>query len=634
VAATASPVSQRLEATWAEPRGIVAWLSTVDHKRIGIRYLTTSLVFFLAAGIEAAIMRAQLATPRNRLVAPETYDQLFSMHGVTMIFLFVTPCLFGFGNFLVPLMIGARDMAFPRLNAWGYWIFLGAGLFLYAGLALGQAPNDGWFNYVPLSDRAHTPGANIDYYNLGLITLALSTTGGAINFIVTILKLRAPGMSINRLPLYCWAILATSLAVVFAVPALTAANLMLELQRTYGFHFFDTGGGGDSLLWQHLFWVFGHPDVYIIFLPAAGIVSAVLPVFCRRPIVGYAWVAVATISTALIGFGVWVHHMFAVGLPQLSMAFFSAASMMVVIPAGVQMFAWVATILRGRPVLQSPMLFLLGFIATFVIGGLSGVMFAVVPFDQQVTDTYFVVAHFHYVLFGGAVFPILAGLYYWFPKMSGRMFDERLAVATFWLVFIGFNLTFFPMHIVGLLGMPRRVYTYPSGLGWSTLNLLSTLGAVVLAVGLFAILANLLWSLRRGVPAPANPWGGDTLEWATSSPPPAYNFAAIPVVGSAHPLWDELPDAQADPGLPREPLVLDEGHLTLETSVLDADVALPVEMPEGSPWPLLLAAAILLVPIGVIASLNWLALAGAALVLAAFCGWHWRDERVGEVGHT
>jgi|tagenome__1003787_1003787.scaffolds.fasta_scaffold20980225_2 cytochrome c oxidase subunit I+III len=630
MASTVIPVSSRLEERWKEPTGVRAWLSTVDHKRIGLRYLTTSLVFFLAAGIEAMIMRAQLATAHNRLVSPETYDQLFSMHGVTMIFLFVTPCLFGFGNFLVPLMIGARDMAFPRLNAWGFWVFLGAGLFMYAGLALGQAPNDGWFNYVPLSDRAHTPGANIDYYNLGLITLALSTTAGAINFIVTIFKLRAPGMSINRLPLYCWAILATSFAVVFAVPALTAANLMLELQRTYGFHFFDTARGGDALLWQHLFWVFGHPDVYIIFLPAAGIVSAVLPVFSRRPMVGYTWVAVATVSTALIGFGVWVHHMFAVGLPQLSMAFFSAASMMVVIPAGLQIFAWLATLLRGRPVLLSPMLFILGFVATFVIGGLSGVMFAVVPFDQQVTDTYFVVAHFHYVLFGGAVFPILAGLYYWYPKMSGRMFDERVAVTSFWLIFIGFNVTFFPMHIVGLLGMPRRVYTYPSGLGWETLNLLSTVGAVVLAVGLFTVLGNLLWSLRRGVPAQGDPWGGDTLEWSTPSPPPAYNFAVIPVVTSAHPNWDAPVVASDEPGLPGEPLVLDDGHLTAETTVLDADLAAPVEMPEGSLWPLLLALALLLIPIGIISSVDSLALTGVLLVLVTFAGWHWHDQLVGE----
>jgi cytochrome c oxidase subunit I+III len=630
MASTAIPVSRRLEQRWKEPTGLRAWLSTVDHKRIGIRYLSTSLVFFLAAGIEAMIMRAQLATAHNRLVSPETYDQLFSMHGVTMIFLFVTPCLFGFGNFLVPLMIGARDMAFPRLNAWGFWVFLGAGLFMYAGLALGQAPNDGWFNYVPLSDRAHTPGANIDYYDLGLITLALSTTAGAINFIVTIFKLRAPGMSINRLPLYCWAILATSFAVIFAVPALTAANLMLELQRTYGFHFFDTARGGDALLWQHLFWVFGHPDVYIIFLPAAGIVSAVLPVFSRRPMVGYAWVAVATVSTALIGFGVWVHHMFAVGLPQLSMAFFSAASMMVVIPAGLQIFAWIATLLRGRPVLLSPMLFILGFVATFVIGGLSGVMFAVVPFDQQVTDTYFVVAHFHYVLFGGAVFPILAGIYYWYPKMSGRMFDERVAVTSFWLIFIGFNVTFFPMHIVGLLGMPRRVYTYPPGLGWETLNLLSTVGAVVLAVGLFTVLGNVLWSLRSGVPAQGDPWGGDTLEWSTSSPPPAYNFAVIPIVTSAHPNWDAPVVASDEPGLPRAPLVLDDGHLTAETSVLDADLAAPVEMPEGSLWPLLLALAILVFPIGIISSVNALALIGVPLVLLAFAGWHWHDQLVGE----
>jgi cytochrome c oxidase subunit I+III len=627
--ATATAAEKQLERSWAEPRGPIAWISTVDHKRIGIRYLVTALAFFAAGGAEAMLMRAQLAEPDNGLVSPEMYDQLFTMHGVTMIFLFATPALFGFGNYLVPLQIGARDMAFPRMNALSYWVFLGAGLFMYSGLALGQAPDAGWFNYVPLSDASHAPGNNIDFFDLGLIFLALSSTAGAVNFIVTIFKMRAPGMSINRLPLYCWSILATSFAVIFALPSLTAANLLLELQRKYGFHFFDHAHGGDALLWQHLFWLFGHPDVYIIFLPAVGMVSSILPIFSRRPIVGYAWVAVSTVSLAMLGFGVWVHHMFATGLPQLSMTFFAAASMAIAIPSGIQIFAWISTMLRGRPVLLTPMLFVLGFIATFVIGGLSGVMFAVVPFDQQVTDSYFVVAHFHYVLFGGAVFPILAALHHWYPKMSGRMYSERLGQCSFWLIFGGFNLAFLPMHITGLLGMPRRVYTYPSNLGWNTLNLLSSIGSFVLALGLVLILVNLVWSRTRGLPAADDPWGGDTLEWATSSPPPPYNFATIPVVGSPHPLWERAAPGE-QPGTPSRPLVLASGHQALATSVLDANAAAVLRMPEESSWPLALAASALLIPIGVITSWNWLALAGVLLAGASLAGWHWRDQIVGE----
>ena len=364
-------------------------------------------------------MRMQLAGPNRRLLSPEMYDQLFSMHGVTMIFLFITPMLSGFGNYFVPLQIGARDMAFPRLNALGYWIFLASGLFLYSSLVLGIAPDDGWFNYAPLSSAS--PGSNIDFYGLGLIFVGISTTIGAVNFIVTMARLRAPGMSLNRMPLFCWSVLATSLSIVFALPALTLDCLLLELQRKWGFHFFDAAHGGDALLWQHLFWIFGHPDVYIIFLPAVGIVSTIIPVFSQRPMVAQSWVILATMATAFLGFGVWVHHMFAVGLPQITMTFFAAASMTIAIPSGIQVFAWLATILTGRPVIRTPFLFIIGFIVTFVIGGLSGVMFAVIPFDQQVTDSYFVVAHFHYVLFGGAVFPILAAIHYWLPKMSGRL---------------------------------------------------------------------------------------------------------------------------------------------------------------------------------------------------------------------
>ena len=615
-----------LERSWAEPSGVGSWVTTVDHKRIGVRYLLTAFVFFLAGGAEAAVMRAQLARPDSSVVSPSTYDELFSMHGVTMIFLFATPMLFGFGNYLVPLMIGARDMAFPRLNAFSYWVFLGAGLFIYAGLALGKAPDNGWFNYAPLSEKEFSSGPNIDFYGLGLIFLGIATTAGAANFIVTILKLRAPGMSIDRVPLFCWALLATSFSVVFAIPSLTAASALLELERLYGFHFFGAQAGGDPLLWQHLFWIFGHPDVYIIFLPAVGIVGSIVPVFARHSMVAYPWVALATVLTALLGFGVWVHHMFAVGLPQVSLAFIAAASMLIAIPSGIQVFAWLATLVCGRPRIDTALLYVLGFIVVFVLGGITGVMFAAIPFDQQTTDSYFVVAHFHYVLVGGAVFPMIAGAYYWFPKITGRLLDERIGRVGFWLVFVGFNLTFFPMHIAGLLGMPRRVYTYPDDMGWGIYNLLSTIGAVVLTLGVLTVGANVALSLLRGTVAGSDPWGGNTLEWTTSSPPPAYNFAVIPVVTGRDPAWDERAREDDRRRLERGELVFPEGHETVSTTPFAGDLQGPIEMPEDSWWPLALAASLALVFVGLIASLDLLAVAGGVLVAVSLAGWQWPSE--------
>jgi cytochrome c oxidase subunit I len=492
--------------------------------------------------------------------------------------------LFGFGNYFVPLMIGARDMAFPRLNAFGYWIFLFAGLFMYSSFLIGSAPDNGWFNYVPFSAKHFTPGLSPDFYTLGLIFLGFSTTVGSINFIVTIFKLRAPGMSISRMPLYVWAILATSFAVIFALPSLTAANVLLELDRRFQFHFFDPSHGGDVVLWQHLFWIFGHPDVYIIFLPAVGIVSAIIPVFARRSIVGYVFLALATMATAIVGFGVWVHHMFAVGLPSMALTFFSAASMLITIPSAVQVFAWLATLIAGRPVLKSPLLFILGFLFIFVVGGVTGVMFAAVPFDQQITDSYFVVAHFHYVLFGGAVFPIFAAIHYWVPKMYGRMMHESLGKLAFWSMFIGFNLTFFPMHISGLLGMPRRIYTYHGGLGWDLWNLLSTIGGLVLGLGILVVIVNFLKSVRSGAVAGPDPWGGESLEWATSSPPPPYNFLEIPTVRSLEPVWDQPEIRHLDQQV-RDPANVLLGHETLGTSVMDADEESVLPMPHGSYVP-------------------------------------------------
>jgi cytochrome c oxidase subunit I+III len=620
-APVAHRLDHRLARIWAEPPGLGTWLDTIDHKRIGKHYIYTAFAFFVAGGIEAAIMRAQLARPDERILNPEAYNQLFSMHGITMIFFFVTPMLFGFGNYFIPLMIGSRDMAFPRLNAFGYWIFLFSGLFMYSSFLVGRAPNDGWFNYLNIADSTFTPGLNIDYYTLGLIFLGISSTVGAINFIVTILKLRAPGMSIARMPLYVWGILATSFAVVFALPSLTVANVMLELDRRAGFNFFNIAKGGDVILWQHLFWIFGHPDVYIIFLPAAGIVSTIVQTFSRRPIIGYVWLALATMTTAVIGFGVWVHHMFAVGLPNLSMAFFSAASLLVTIPSGVQIFAWIATVIAGRPVFRTPMLFILGFIFVFVMGGVTGVMFAAVPFDQQITDSYFVVAHFHYVLFGGAVFPIFAAIYYWTPKMFGRLMHEGLGKLSFWLIFLGFNLTFFPMHIAGLLGMPRRIYTYHAGLEWGLWNLLSTIGSYVLTLGIFVVVVNFVRSLRRGAPAGPDPWGAPDLEWSTSSPPREYNFLEIPTVRSKTPLWDQPELREMGHRVHDLQRTLAEGHDTMGTTVVDAEPESVLAMPETTYVPIATAAGITLVFAGFLTLLYPLIAVGGLVFIGGLLAW-------------
>ena len=619
-------IAERLERIWSEAPGLGSWLDTVDHKRIGKRYIYTAFAFFIAGGIEATIMRAQLASPGLELTGPEEFNQLFSMHGITMIFFFVTPMLFGFGNYFVPLMIGTRDMAFPKLNAFGYWVFLFAGLFVYSSFLFGAAPNNGWFNYPPLSSAEFTPGRNIDFYTLGLGFLGISTTVGAVNFLVTIFKLRAPGMSINRMPLYVWGILATSVAVVFALPSLTVANAMLALDRLAGFNFFDTRQGGDVILWQHLFWIFGHPDVYIIFLPAVGIVSAIVPVFSRRPIIGYPWLALAMMATAVIGFGVWVHHMFATGIPATALAFFSAASLLITIPSGIQVFGWLATIIAGRPDLRTPLLFVLGFLFTFVVGGVTGPMFAAVPFDQAITDSYFIVAHFHYVLFGGAVFPIFAAIYYWLPKMYGRMYHEGLGKLSFWLIFLGFNAAFFPMHISGLLGMPRRIYTYDPGLGWDVWNLVSTLGAYVLAAGILVVLVAWIHAVRLGRPAGPNPWAADSLEWATSSPPPHYDFVQLPVVRSRQPLWDqpELRDIGERAHDPR--LAFADEHETLGTTVLDADPEALLPMPEGSYAPVALAAGLAGIFTGLLVQLVPLVAVGVAVTVGAMLGWFRMEE--------
>jgi cytochrome c oxidase subunit I+III len=618
--------ADRLERIWTERPGVFGWITTTDHKRIGLLYLFTSLALFGAGGVEALIMRTQLIRPENRLVGPQSYDQLFTMHGITMIFFFVIPISTGaFGNYLLPLMIGARDMAFPRMNALSYWIFLASGIIAYTSMVIGKAPNDGWFNYVPLANAQFSPGPNVDFYCLGIILNGASSTAAAVNFIVTIFKNRAPGMSINRMPLFCFAFLAVSFALIFALPALTCATAFLELDRQVGMHFYDVTGGGDPLLWQHLFWIFGHPEVYIIILPAFGIATSIIPTFCGRRMVAFPLVAVAELLVAFIGFGVWAHHMFATGLATTTAIYFAAASMIVVIPSAIQLFAWLTTLVTGQPDFQTPLLWIVGFIVLFIIGGLSGVMFAAIPFDQQVTDTYFVVAHFHFVIFGAAVFPLLGGLYYWYPKVTGRMYHEGVGKLSFWLAFAGTLITFMPMHIAGLQGMPRRLWTYPASLGWGTTNLIETLGSYLLGLGLLVMTANLALSLKRGPKVGRDPFDGATLEWATTSPPPPYNFAVIPKVTSPYPMWDVRDREEDLRRVERGEMVLAEGHQTPATSVVDGELDEVMDMPSDSAWPIALGGMLLIVTIFLLTG-HWttaVVFAGAAAAIVA--AWHWTE---------
>jgi cytochrome c oxidase subunit 1 len=530
----------------AGPPTWLAWLTTTDHKKIGLMYILGGIFFFLIGGIDAALIRTQLAASNMKLLHPDLYNEIFTMHGLIMIFLFATPTIAGFGNYLVPLMIGQRDMAFPRLNALSLWAFLLGGLLLLVGQATGNAPNAGWFNYVPLSGPRFSRGLNVDFWIVGTTLLTISSTAGAINFIVTILRMRAPGMGINQMPLFVWTVLVTAFIIVVAFPPLSVSAALLYLDRNLGTSWYDPAGGGDPILWQHLFWNFGHPEVYILILPVMGMLSEIFPVFSRKPIFGYLFVAWSTVAIGVLSYTVWAHHMFTVGMPLLSQAFFAANTNLVAVPTAVKIFNWLATMWGGKLRLATPMLFAIGFLGMFLLGGIAGVVVATVPVDWQVHDSYFVVAHFHYVFFGGTAFGLFAGLYYWFPKMSGRLFDERLGRWHFWLWFVGGNLTFMPMYFLGLLGMPRRYYTYDAARGWDFWNLVATVGAYMLAAGTLVALYNLWHAWRRGPEAGPNPWDAWTLEWATSSPPPDYNFARLPSVKSARPLWDEAYPEQAD----------------------------------------------------------------------------------------
>jgi cytochrome c oxidase subunit I+III len=622
------PTTEQLARTWDDPPGLKGRLMAVQNDTIGRRLILTGFFFLLLGGsFDSLAMRLQLAVPENNLIGPELYNQLFTNHGSVTMFLVIIPIFEGFAIVILPLLLGSREMAFPRLGNFAYFGFLFGGLLYYSSTLFQLVPDAGWFAYTPLSGPQFSPDLKIDFWVLGLGVAEVGAIAAAMEIIITILKMRAPGMTLSRIPLFAWAFLVTAFMILFAFTTLIIGSMLLELDRGFNMQFFNVDAGGSSLLWQHLFWIFGHPEVYIQFLPATGVASMVIPVFVRTKIVGYTWVVASLIAVGVLSFGLWAHHMFTTGLSPLVLSFFASASMVIAIPAGVQIFAWLATIWSGRPVWTTAFLFVVGFIVLFVIGGITGVMVAAVPFDLAAHDTYFIVGHLHYVLIGGVAFPMFAAAYYWAPKFNGWLFNEQLGKWNFWLMFIGVNVAFFPMHIVGLMGMPRRVYTYPAGLGWDIYNLISTIGVFIIVAGIAVFIVNLVYSHRKKVPAGNNPWGADSLEWAVSSPPIPHGFTVPPIVGSRHPLWDQEDLHVGDPKLERFVHAFGAWPLkwraALITSTAEARPEEVFRVAGPSLWPFFASIGLVTIFAAELLKLRMGAIAGALIIVVSVIGWNW-----------
>jgi cytochrome c oxidase subunit I len=610
-----------LQRVWAEPTGFTGWFKAVHHTTIGKRYAVTAFSFFLLAGLLAGAMRLQLAFPEAHFLTNDQYNQVFTMHGSTMMFLFAVPMMFeALSVYLVPLMVGTRNIAFPRLNAYSYYLYLFGGIMFYVAFLCNTGADRGWFAYVPLSGPDFGPGKRADFWAQLITFTEVSALAVAVETIVTVFRLRAPGMSLNRIPIFVWGEVVVAFMVVFALPGVVLDSTMLLLDRTGGTQFFNPAAGGDVLLFQHLFWWFGHPEVYIIFLPGAAVVSTIVTTFSRRHTFGYLVLVLSMVATGFMSFGLWVHHMFATGIPQIAESYFSAASMMIAIPTGAQVFCWIATMATGRVVLKTPLWWVLGFFFIFIMGGMTGIFVASVPVDLQVHDTYFVVAHFHYVLIGGAVFPLFGAITYWFPKVTGRMLNELLGQVTFWIFFVAFNITFFPMHLVGIRGMPRRVYTYQAGMGWTALNQIESFGYILLFVAVCLFIANVYKSLRSGERAPANPWRAGTLEWATASPPPTYNFLHLPTVNGREALWDAAPNQPVVVGLD------EDVRSFLTTCTLDAEPDSKDEFPKPTIWPFLAALATTACFVASIFT-PWGVTFGSIPIAVTLIGWFWPDSQ-------
>jgi len=605
-----------LAKAWADPPGLWGFLTTVDHKRIAARYVCSTIALLFLAGMLALDMRLQLSRPGMQRMGPQEYNEAFSLHGSTMLFLVSVPVMEAMALWLVPLMLGQRNVAFPRLSAFSYWLYLGGVLMLWVPHALNITPDLGWFEYPPLSGPAYSPGHRADIWAQMITFTEVAALAASVNIVATILKMRPPGMTLARMPLFLWAMLIASLMTILALPSVMLVTSMLISDRLVATHFFAPAGGGDVLLFQHLFWFFGHPEVYIIFVPAVGFVSAIVPVFARRPMFGYRAMVLTMVAIGVLAFGLWVHHMFAVGLPRIGNAFYTAASMAIAFPAGIQIFCWVATLWSGRPRFDTPLLWIVAFLVTFVVGGLSGVMAAAAPLDLQLTDTYFIVAHLHYVLVGGAMFPLFGAFCFWYPKATGRLMSEAWGKLAFWLIVGGFNLGFFPMHLLGLTGMPRRVYTYPAELGWGTLNLVATIGSAIAVSGGVVFVLNAVVSLRRGRRAGSDPWGGATLEWAAPSPPPQHNFDWTPVVTGFAPLWE------AKDGLAVMEGLATDSREVLVTSIVEAEPEYRQNSVGPSIWPLFAGLAVSALFVGSIFT-PWALVWGAVPVGAALTIWFW-----------